>query len=222
MAEKQRVIYRARNAVQAHLLKNLLAEEGIRAEVTNTVLEGGAGVDILGWPTLARVVVDESVADQARQIALEFDREDATPAAQGVLNAPEPPPETQSPWPQCPRCGAPRLAVCPACGTSSVRFPPADLPPADLPPADGPPAESSQQEEAVPNGLLICTTCDEPFAPRYLPQCEWCGHPFEPRGSAAEASVAEPPEEMTPRVWGVVLAILALVAVVVGYLAFVF
>jgi len=74
MAGELKVIYAARTMQEAHLLKDHLEENGIRAMVTNSSLEGGSGVDILGWPTLARVAVNEEDAAAARQIALQFDR----------------------------------------------------------------------------------------------------------------------------------------------------
>ncbi len=122
------VIYAARTATDAHQLKNLLAEAGIRAEVTNTVLEGGAGVELLGWPTLARVVVAGKDAERARQTALEFDRKIAAMARApaGEDSESEPPPTVPEAWPRCPRCFAPRVTKCPICGTTGVGFAQAD------------------------------------------------------------------------------------------------
>ena len=62
MADQPTVIYVAGSLQQAHMLKNLLAEQGIEAVVTNETLEKGSGVDYVGWSTLARVVVDEADA----------------------------------------------------------------------------------------------------------------------------------------------------------------
>ena len=76
MPEPQ-VIYAAANMQQAYLLKSVLADRGIVAIVANGMLQGGSGVDMVGWPTLARVVVAECDAVLARQIALEFDRRTA-------------------------------------------------------------------------------------------------------------------------------------------------
>ena len=59
---------------EAHLLRNILAESGIKALVINDMLQGGSGVDIVGWPTLSRVVVSESDTVPARQIALDFEQ----------------------------------------------------------------------------------------------------------------------------------------------------
>ena len=83
MTGKQIVVYRARSVQDAHMLKNVLEEAGIRALVTNEVLADGAGTDILGWPSLAQVVVDESDAQAARGIAADFDRQENVARQEG-------------------------------------------------------------------------------------------------------------------------------------------
>ena len=77
--ERHIVVYAAANLAEAYHLKNILAEEGIAAEVTNSLLEGGSGVDIVGWPTLPRLLVRESEVDRARRVALEYDRRNRSP-----------------------------------------------------------------------------------------------------------------------------------------------
>jgi hypothetical protein len=181
MAGDLRVVYAARNMQEAHLLRSLLEERGIRSIVTNAALEGGAGVDVLGWATLARVAVNEENAVVARQIAMEFDRAVSSQAESGgeVATVSEPEAAAARPldtrvraetlpeaWPRCPQCGAPRITKCPACGTSGSGFPPADQTGEETPEAaDSPP-------------LLLCIECDEPFTPEYARNCEWCGHEF--------------------------------------------
>ncbi|HLA86302.1 MAG TPA: DUF2007 domain-containing protein [Thermoguttaceae bacterium] len=130
MADQPTVIYVAGTLEQAHLLKNRLAEQGIRADVTNETLQRGSGVDYIGWQTAPRVIVDEKDADAARRIALEYDRrgvqrvtEDNEPAEGSPDDETEPVPED---WPQCPQCGAPRLTRCPICKTTGTDFPEAD------------------------------------------------------------------------------------------------
>jgi hypothetical protein len=219
MAGDLKVVYAARTMQEAHLLRNLLEERGIRAIVTNAVLEGGAGVDVLGWATLARVAVNEENAIIARQIALEFDRAISSQAraeaeAEVIASAewagdvagrletgvrPETLPES---WPRCPQCGAPRITKCPACGTSGSGFPPADQP------AD----EPSDASAAVP--LLLCIECDEPFTPEYAHDCEWCGHEF-PDGFRPSAPVQG--DEFSP---GLLAVVGVTLAVVVGLLVY--
>jgi len=98
------------------------------------VLEGGAGVDVIGWSTLARVAVAASDADAARQMALEFDRRAAAASRESRGEAPdeEPPrgmilpPDERKMWPVCPGCGARRATRCPICGTAGTDFAQAD------------------------------------------------------------------------------------------------
>ena len=207
MADKTTVIYAGRTMQDAHLLRNLLADEGIQAVVINDLLQGGSGVDIVGWPTAARVVVAEQDAPRARQIAVEFDRR-AAAAAQENAAAKENQPEADAAeehvrepaadWPACPQCGARRMTRCPVCGTAGTQFPSADMDFSGLlglpeaPPSTchcGPggctPATPTSQEAASepqpgvpPQRMLTCTTCDEPFVPEYPRRCEWCGHTF--------------------------------------------
>jgi hypothetical protein len=217
-----RAVYAARNMQEAYLLRDFLEDRGIRAIVMNAGLEGGAGVDVLGWPTLARVAVDEEHAVAARQIALEFDRlmRDGADVAAGEAadrqslpewdkqeEAPDASLRVESPptsWPRCPQCGAPRITRCPVCGTSGSEFPQ----------ADGPGEEDSDEPAHSP--LLICNACDEPFTPEYAHDCEWCGHEF-PEGFRPVPK--EPVEDLSPRLLVVAGAALAVVVLVFAYLA---
>ncbi|MDD4270033.1 MAG: DUF2007 domain-containing protein [Pirellulaceae bacterium] len=187
-------VYSAQSVMQAHFLKNLLQEHGIAAVVTNQVLHGGAGVDLVGTPTAAEVLVSAEDAEAARRFALEFDDrlyEGGASAAAGREDE-----EAAEPaWPVCPKCGAARTTRCPVCETSGTDFPPADqgyL--GDLAgkaagscadsgtcalskPAENP-AEPAE-EERKPAVILMCTVCDEPFVPSYPRRCQWCGHEFD-------------------------------------------
>ncbi len=216
---KLTIVYAARTMQEAHLLRNLLEERGIRAIVTNAVLEGGAGVDVLGWATLARVAVNEENAIAARQIALEFDGSirsqaaaeagpEVVASAERAVDAAartetdvrlELVPES---WPRCPRCGAPRMTRCPACGTSGSGFPLADR--------IG--AEPTDASAAAP--LLLCIECDEPFTPEYAHDCEWCGHEF-PDGFRPAAPVQS--DDFSP---GLLAVIGVTLAVVIGLLVY--
>lgn len=218
MAGDLKVVYAARTVPEAHLLKGLLEAKGIRAVVTNAVLEGGAGVDILGWPTLARVAVNEENAASARQIALEFDRtiarrseadsveseEDATAEQSGEEKPAEPTgPEPHASWPRCPQCQALRLTKCPVCGTSGTGFPPADA----TEPATG---------EGEESRLVLCIQCDEPFVPQYARRCEWCGHDF---GEGLETPESPSPEAVPIGLLALAAAMIALVAGLILYFA---
>ncbi len=189
-------IYCAESVVQAHLLKNFLAEQGITAIVSNQLLHGGSGVDFVGLATAARVVVPADDAAAAREFALEFEvRSRETSSGQ-------PGSEPGAAWPTCPECGARRTTRCPICSTSGTDFGEADRDflgelATDEPEAscgctascsartgvaaegscgkDGPPPD---EEAGDHQALLMCSVCDEPFEPAYPKHCEWCGHEF--------------------------------------------
>jgi len=219
MAGDLKVVYTAGTLQEAHFLRNLLEERGIRAVVLNADLQRGATVELWGseWTTLPRIAVNEENATTARQIALEFDRSIGTRAenSAGVVATEESRadraehgdnivrvetlPES---WPRCPQCGAPRITKCPACGTSGSGFPPADQT------GD----ESSDVPAAPP--LLLCIECDEPFTPQYAHDCEWCGHEFA--DGFRPAPSAEGPD-FSPALLAVVGVA---VAVVVGLLVY--
>lgn len=128
MSQPQTIVYTARTLQDAHLLRNLLAEQRIEAVVLNELLEGGSGVSYVGWQTAAQVVVAEEDAQRARQIAVRFDRRQAS--SPGMVQGeplPHPPPTVPDRWPRCPECDAPRSTRCPVCGTTGSEFPPADM-----------------------------------------------------------------------------------------------
>lgn len=130
------VVYAAATATDANFLVNQLAEAGIRAVVTNAVLEGGSGVDILGWPTLARVAVAKHDAQAARAIALDFDRtvtkhgaerpHEAERPQEGESERATPASPAAAEWPRCPECNALRATRCPICSTEGTDFRQAD------------------------------------------------------------------------------------------------
>jgi hypothetical protein len=80
MPGKLIAVYTAQTSEEAYLLKNLLAEVGIRAVVDNADLQNGL---VGGWPMLPRVLVDEEDLHAAEEIARRFDKraplEDAVP-----------------------------------------------------------------------------------------------------------------------------------------------
>lgn len=194
------VVYAAASGTDASFLVNQLAEAGIRAVVTNTVLEGGAGVDVLGWATLARVAVAKHDAPAARQIALEFDRIAAKRKAQRSEDTstqeerPEldtPAATTTAPWPRCPQCSARRVTRCPICSTEGTDFRQADpnytptLGVAD----DATPlstcacgSDSCHEKEAPGQAIPGIEAGDAGTAPaqRLTLLCPTCDEPFEP------------------------------------------
>jgi len=248
MFADQKVIYVARTVQDAYMLKNLLAEERIPAVVMNEVLEGGSGVDIVGWPTAARVVVADADAERAQPVAVRFDRKLAslasTPAAAPEA---EPPGEVPQDWPRCPECDTPRATRCPVCHTAGTIFHPADEVPLDVLGADaaaqaatscscgpegctpaGAAAEPAEEQAAAADetgpepgrGMLLCPTCDEPFVPEYRRTCEACGHQFA--DGYEPDSAEEGDEKSSSRVLLAIVAILLLLIAIGVYLIFLF
>lgn len=216
------VIHTASSVLEAHQLKNVLAEAGIQAFISNEAIEGLVGAPPVILSAAAKVLVSSEQQAAARQIIGEFlkqspRREDAAPPTSGHeslddgSSAGESRPNRRSDvapgqLESCPDCGRRRTAVCPICQTAGSDFPPGEMPVARESDAEEPP-------------LLICPTCDEPFEPNYLRHCEWCGHDFgsgivppEPRGKP-------PAQPLNLRVIGVALALGAFLCGAMVYFA---
>ena len=195
MADAQREIYVAATTAQAHLLKNVLERQGITAFIANEPLQIAEGKFPMGIPTAPRVLVAESDADEARQIAISFDE-----SSRGSPEVEEE--EEDAPgrtWPLCPGCKRPRHTSCPVCGTAGANFPLAFVP------------SPAIETRAL---LVLCGTCDEPFEPEFTARCEWCGHRFADGRELPTPEWAE--SEMSSRAWVVIVGI---VAVVIGAIA---
>ena len=118
-------VYSASSVQEAHFLKNLLIESGIDAMVSNELLHRGSGVELMGLPTAAEVVVAAKDAETARQLAIEFDRRTSVPAEPEAMTGLEPGEsviEVPPPWPRCPQCDTRRTTRCPICPTSGTDF----------------------------------------------------------------------------------------------------
>jgi hypothetical protein len=232
----------------AYLLKNLLLDEQIEAVVLNGVLEGGAGVDILGWPTAARVAVPPDEAERARQIAEQFDARLAAAAESAASETEESAAESSVPvapeWPRCPECNAPRTTQCPACGATGSNFRPADPAAVDIlsPNAAaeaasgvscgpcgcssaenascGPGVASGAAEPDLPAPALVCPTCDEPFVPQYARRCEACGHEF-PDGMDVEPRDT-PLDSINTHILAAMVGIVALIVAIGVWFVFMF
>jgi hypothetical protein len=197
-------IYSAADLVQAQLLRDELEEHGISAWVINESLQGAVGQLPAGWSSNPRVVVERNKADEARAVAVEFDRLGARRIASRDVEPVRPIIEPD-PWPCCPMCSERRLAVCRICSTASTRFPIGYQGPGE-----------SEDKEPL---LLVCTTCDEPFVPRFYKRCEHCGFEFED-GVDLPRPTREPEMVYTDmaRVWVVIAGMVALFAVFAAYL----
>jgi len=112
-------------------------------------------------------------------------------------------------WPVCPNCESQRQAVCPICETSGTEFPLAEwIPSAPLIQLGG--VDGEDEVIGAPL-MLMCTTCDEAFAPNFYERCEHCGYDFE-SGIVLETPEAE---ELNFRM---LVVLILLVAVTVGVL----
>jgi len=115
--------------------------------------------------------------------------------------------ESWDEWPVCPNCDSLRRI----CETSGTTFPLAEWIPAapliQLGGVDG-------EDEVIGTTLmLMCTTCDEAFAPNFYERCEHCGYDFE-SGVAIETPE---PEEVNVRM---LVVLVVLVVVTVGLMLF--
>jgi hypothetical protein len=218
-----KVIYVAGTVEQAHLLRNALVDLGIEAHVNNDSLRYAVGELPAGWPTAARVVVHESDAEDARRIALAFDRM-GSERALGAADLPDESDETEHdepdwPWPCCPSCGKPRLTSCPICETSGTSFPQAYHPQSDEPDDVGKLASGSEPQSPAESAresrlTVICPTCDEPFSPAFPARCEWCGYRF---ADGVELTAPQaPPIDSTEFNLRVAVVIVGLVAAMLG------
>ncbi|MCH7726608.1 MAG: DUF2007 domain-containing protein [Planctomycetes bacterium] len=205
---KQIVVYTAASAQQAHLLKNILEEMGIVAHVTNDALQGAVGELPLGWAGAPRVVVAETDNEQARKVAIEFDRRlpDDGDLVDGDLVVGDED-LRWSKWPACPDCGRRRQAVCPICETAGNDVPLAEFlaPTAPARSTRGT-NQSDDDPETDETVLLMCPNCDESFRPRFYRHCENCSHDFG-FGVVVET---QPGVEFNPRILLVVGALIGM------------
>ena len=72
-------VYRAKNSVEAYLIKAALDDAGIRARVTGDMLQGAIGDIPVGWMTSPQILVMDQDADRARALIGEIDAERQPP-----------------------------------------------------------------------------------------------------------------------------------------------
>lgn len=227
MPPNSRTVYSTEHFGDAQTVRSLLAAEGVSAVLFRDPFESASSAGA------AHVHIQVAAGDEpaARRVVGRFERSRLEPGADGtVIDA----------WPRCPECAAPRMTCCPVCQTAGHDFPQADPEFSVLPEpgaaeeplacgcgscsGGGPGGESSatlQSDATESNGpaMLTCTTCDEPFVPRYLKRCEWCGHTF-PDGIEFEMP-GDPAEPLNARVVFVFFLLAAVVLAVLAWLAYV-
>ncbi len=195
------VIYRAANTQQANLLRNMLEEQGLAAWVQNDVIQAAAGELPLGWRGDSQVVVRDVDAQEAREIALDFERRlrEHETAPSDFDESELADDDVWENWPRCPDCGERRHTRCPLCGMSSDHFRMVDR-------------EETDNGERV---LLICDDCDESFHPTFYRLCHSCGHDFGEGYRVPGAAAARPAESY--RTWLVMAAVVGIAALLGGY-----
>jgi hypothetical protein len=106
-------------------------------------------------------------------------------------------------WPRCPECDLRRQVTCPTCLVASRDFPLGELI------AQAPGLVQIKGAEQIENWeiLLMCSECDEAFAPTFYRRCEQCGHEF-PDGQIVVEE--EPPEQLPTRVLAVIFFLILL------------
>lgn len=107
-------------------------------------------------------------------------------------------------WPECPQCHARREARCNACLARGTEFRLADT------------GESEGVDDDA-EVLLLCSTCDEPFAPQFYRCCAECGFDF---GEGIEQSEIVR-EELNNRVVLVMVGVALLLIGLLGFFAIV-
>ncbi len=228
MPPDTRKVHSTESLQDAHTVRALLAAAGVSAVLVRDPFElgrsGGAG----------EVRIEVAAADEtaARRVIGRFEHSRRGPTDEH---------DAANPWPRCPECAAPRITCCPVCQTAGRDFPQADPYFSVLPEpgaaeeplscgCGGCAADPSGEATTLAGGIsdlsqdhareqdaptmLTCTTCDEPFVPRYLKRCEWCGHTF-PDGIEFERPDG-PAEPLNARV---VFVFFALAAAALGLLA---
>ena len=181
MSGNPTVIYHAASPQQAHILKGVLEERGIASWVVNDHMQIAGGDLPLGWTAAACVVVGETDATEARQIAVDFDHTTAHEPTDEPT-ADEPPAAVWKDWPACPKCQTRRQVRCGICGSSGTDFALADI--------------SERDGEQIV--LLVCDACDDHFRPEMFRLCHRCGHDF---GEGIEIGGPARPLDYGPRMW---------------------
>lgn len=223
------VIYKAANAQQAAILKNILEEEGIDSTVTNLALMGGAGELPVGWSSAPCILVRQEDYERAKVIAEQFDH-DLSHATSSSLNNDSKKSSTTATdtyddeldsdsldptWPPCPACAEPRRGRCSHCGAFDAYFSPAEYMVTDRRGHEDPSSGAESFKVESPEDHFMCSVCDEAMLPEPLRYCQSCGNDF------GEGLVLSAPEraESNPRV---TITIAVLIAIGLAGLLYVF
>jgi hypothetical protein len=117
-------------------------------------------------------------------------------------------------WPKCPGCGRRRQTVCPACGQAGNQVPLAEYQATEALRFNTRRALSQESGEAESRSvLLLCSRCDEAFAPQFYRVCPACGRDA---GEGIEPEMAQR-RSINSRVLFVLYTLLAIALLVVFY-----
>lgn len=217
------IAYKAGNAQQAAILKNILSDSGIDAFVTNIALTGVAGEVPAGWSSAPCVMVRQDDLAAARAIAEQFDEDISSKKSPTTTNEEVEEDEDvegegherEPTWPPCPQCSTVRRGRCPNCDAFDAYFSPAEYMLVDRKEHVSQEGASESFEVDSPADLFMCTVCDEAVEPEPLRFCDRCKYDF---GDGLEITVPDRPPLNTP----VVLTFAVLGAMAIGGLIYVF
>lgn len=195
-------IYSAANPQQAHLLRQSLAKIGIDAWVEQGLEHQLGHPDVSFMP---RVLVRRSDAEEARQIALEFEAIMRLPHSSrpgdDLDDRDEHADETIDAWPQCPQCQAKRHASCRVCGGIGDYFP------------------SAAQADEPDENIFACGDCDDVATIRMFRYCATCNHDF---GTGYVPPRTEPIQPMNHREFVAILCMGGVIVALFGYFYWLF
>ena len=210
MSERTQIIYSAGRVEEAVIVKQLLDERGIDSRIENLTLQGAVGELPAGEATNPRVRVADEDVEKAREVVKAFEHQQQIARGRTVDVDPHFD-ENWIEWPTCPGCQRRRQTICPICQTAGTNLPLADPNHEGVAPSLGP--TKNESDASLP--LLICTTCDEPFRPRFYKVCQWCRHEFD---DGIPPRPAPPPmERLNPRVWAIGGGMIGLVVLLCVY-----
>ena len=215
-------IYRAKNAQQATLLKNLLEDEGIDAQISNQSLGAGIGEALGGWSFAPQVLVRRRDVEHARALADDWDerladkvKDELNEMEIDILHGKA---QTWEP-PLCAICKEPRPAICPNCECTGTDFEPAEFLQADGSGGILTAEDKETEHEIDPKELrLMCTVCDKSFQPQYVRHCQKCGYDF---GDGVEFSAHASDVQFNVRAITLILAMLVLGLIAATYFFFI-
>jgi hypothetical protein len=203
------VIYHADDLQQAQLVRSLLEDNDIAAHVLHDrqIDLGPIAANVTDHGhhqhSTARVLVRQCHGEAAYNLIVAADEDHQHGRSSPDLAALEAEADRATDdWPVCPDCRRRRHTSCPVCKTAGTQFPAA--------------FHAEIEDEGKAQLLVLCTTCDEAFAPKFPARCEWCGHHF-PDGWELPPIKTTEPIDINGRV---VAALVGVVLTVVGLMAF--